>query len=180
MGVVVELLPESMGIGELRLFLPPVGYLTQNQRQVLMINAPYIPYAPALLQAGLDLSYLLLLMPGNWRDALWAAEKALMNPACGMVVLWADNLLIGGGGFDDNKAIRRLQVAAQAGQTILVLYRFTKGSPQDQQMPWAAVRLRLLAKNKNLLLDVLKFRGLYKRFCVELDLGESITESARV
>ena len=180
MGVVVELLPEAIGIGELRLFLPPIGSLTQNQRQVLMINTPYIPYAPALLQAGLDLSYLLLLMPGNWRDALWAAEKALMNPACGMVLLWSDDFLNSGGGFDYNKAIRRLQVAAQAGRAVLVLYRFAEGFSQYQQMPWAAVRLRLLAKNKNLLVDALKFRGLYKQFCVELDWDEDITESRRV
>lgn len=171
LGVVIELLTETIGIGELRLLLPAIQHLTQNQRQVLMINAPYVPYAPALLKAGLDLSYLPLLMPRDRRDALWAAEKALTNPACGMVLLWSGHLF-NGTGVDENKAVRRLQVAAQVGRSLLVLYRCAERGRQNQQTPWAAVRLRLAAKNESLLVDLLKFRGLYKRLCIELDLTE--------
>ncbi len=174
LGVVVELLTETIGIGELRLLLPAIQHLTQNQQQVLMINTPYVPYAPALLSAGLDLSYLPLLMPRDHRDALWAAEKALTNPACGMVLLWSGHLFGSGTGLNENKAVRRLQVAAQVGRSLLVLYRCAEGYRQNQQTPWAAVRLRLAAKNESLLVDLLKFRGMYKRLCIELDLAEYI------
>jgi len=172
LGVVIELLPESIGIGELRLLLPAIRVLTQSQRQVLMINTPYIPYAPALLHAGLDLNYLLMLMPRNWRDALWSAEKALLNPACGMVLVWSDNFLSNKTKLDDNKATRRLQVAAQVNQAILVLYRLSAGYCQNRQSPWAAVRLGLADNDGCLMIDVLKIRGLHKRFRVELDLNQ--------
>ncbi len=172
LGVVIELLPESIGIGELRLLLPAIRVLTQSQRQVLMINTPHIPYAPALLHAGVDLNYLLLLRPRNWRDALWSAEKALLNPACGMVLLWPDNLPCSKIDPDDNKAVRRLQVAAQENQAILVLYRLSKGCRQNRQSPWAVVRLGLAGNSGNLLIDLLKIRGLYKQFRVELNLDQ--------
>ena len=168
-GVVIELLPESIGIGELRLLLPAMVDLTRNQRQVLMINTPYIPYAPALLHAGLDLDYLLLITPRNAREALWSAEKALLNAACDLVLIWPDRLFGKQSGLNINKAVRRLQVAAQTGRAILVWYGLPGKSQQNPQSAWAAVRLGLAAEDYRLRIDVLKIRGLFKSSRIVLE-----------
>src|SRR5258708_5515585 len=51
------------GIGELRLLLPALVSLSQQARWVAWIAPPYIPYAPALAAAGVNLARVLLVHP---------------------------------------------------------------------------------------------------------------------
>lgn len=169
-GGVMEFLPQAAGIGELSLMLPAMKTLMQTQRRVLMVAAPYLPYAPALDAAGLDLDFLLLVRPCNPADALWAAEKALLHPACGMVLLWA-----GAGARQDesefgNGGIRRLQVAARQTRSILVLYRSAAPAAHRLNTPWAVLRLALSRRHGQLWLDLLKIRGSCARIRLGLDL----------
>lgn len=165
LGAVTEFLAEAMGIGELRLLLPAIREVTHQKQRVLMINTPYRPYAPALVQAGVDLNYLYLIFPTNREDALWAAEKVLHSGGCKVVLLWPD-------GFGHcpvgDATVRRLQVAAQATGSITVLYRSSSRGISGQSN-WATLRLRLSAENKGLKVEVLKAFGSIARSSVILD-----------
>lgn len=169
-GAVVELAIEAIGIGELRLMLPAIRALIADQRFIVMIDTPYRPYAPALSASGLDLDALYLVTPDCPEDAWWAAEKALLNPFCGMVLLWSGTVHRGNHGFLKDAVIRRLQVAAQASQAILVAYRIAGRGRADRQNPRAALRLRLGIEDGALLIEVLKARGSCGRMCVRLNL----------
>lgn len=175
LGSVVELLPSSTGIGELRLMLPAIRLLAQKQLNILMINTPYCPNAPAFASARVDLNYLLIITTATQRDALWSAEKALRNRACGMVLLWRDGLH--GTGSIKEPMIRRLQVAAQTGASILILYRScSPDQPQTcfNQSSWAAVRLKLDAiGNDELKIDIIRALGTCRRGCTRIKLTES-------
>lgn len=168
LGAVTELLPEVMGIGELRLLLPAIREATQQQQRVLMINAPYQPYAPALAQAGIDLDYVFLISPRSRADALWGAEKALHGGVCKILLLWPDYL----GSYPvGNAAVRRLQVAAQIGGSMAVLYRSSSPTRNGStnQSNWAALRLRLSGIHNKLRVELLKAVGTYARASIILD-----------
>lgn len=175
LGSVIELLPLSAGIGEVRLMLPAIRLLTQKRLNVLMINTPHCPYAPALTRAGIDLNYLLIVTSIRQRDALWTAEKALRNRACGMVMLWPNSLR--GPSSIKEQMIRRLQVAAQTGASILILYRScSPNHPRAlfNQSSWAAIRLKLDATGKDALkIDIIRALGAFKHSCLRIKLIEA-------
>ena len=76
MGALSELLTVEPGQGEMQLLLPALARISQQQ-WVMLIAPPYIPYAPMLAQAGVNLANVLLIHPKNDQDALWAMEQAL-------------------------------------------------------------------------------------------------------
>jgi protein ImuA len=170
-GAVIELLLEAIGVGELRLMLPAMRTLIAEGRLIVMIDTPYRPYAPALSDLGLDLDAVYLVAPDTAEDAWWAAEKTLLNPACGMVLLWSGTVHGRRRGLLKDAAVRRLQVAAQASQAILLLYRAWERGRRDSQNPWAALRLGLASRDGGLIIDVLKARGMAgpARVCLNLE-----------
>lgn len=155
LGAVVELLVNTQGIGELRLLLPAIRGLSLSGNHVLLIDPPYVPNAVALQQAGIELDRLLVLRTASERDALWSAEQALRNPACGAVLIWMRK---SSRRLGDDK-VRRLQVAAQEGQSVLFLYR----AAVKHASQWAALRLELLPSAEGIGISVLKAAGTHRR-----------------
>lgn len=101
-----ELLLPGDGIGEVDLLLPTLARMTAAGGRVALVAPPYIPYAPAWQAAGLDLAQLEV-VEAEPRDALWAFEQCLRSGACAAVLGWPQTA--------DERALRRLQVAADSG-----------------------------------------------------------------
>lgn len=137
-----ELLLAADGIGELQLLLPTLRRLTAAGRPVVWVDPPYRPYAPALANAGVDLAQLHIVDAG--RDAPWAIEQCLRSQACGAVLGWPMRA--------DDKALRRLQVAAETGQCLGFLFRPLAAARNPSP---AALRLQLEPGT----IRVLKCRG---------------------
>ncbi len=143
----IEMHTPQWGFGELQLLLPLMRSITQQKRWMLWISPPYIPYAPALANAGVDINYLVTIdSKTSCKDAMWAIEKALLSESCGLVMAWLNWL--------PNGVLRRLQHAADEGQTSGVLFRNhdVKNSP-------AALQLRLKHTNQGINAHVVKARG---------------------
>ncbi len=109
-----EIVVERYGTGELKLVLPALAELTRTQR-VVWVAPPYIPYAPALTARGIDINNMLVIRPGNATEVLWAGEQCLRSGVCAAVLMWV--------GTVDEKRLRRLQLAAEAGATVGLLFR---------------------------------------------------------
>nr|WP_010132175.1 translesion DNA synthesis-associated protein ImuA [Microbulbifer agarilyticus] len=142
-----ELLIDKAGIGEMSLILPALAELTRQGQMVILVNPPLIPYAPALVQAGVQLEKLLVLHPRGQRDQLWAAEQSLQSGACGVLVQWQ------GKETPADKDLRRLQVAARDGDCLHVHFR--PGSCVKTPSP-AALRLQLKSDGEQLALHLFK------------------------
>src|SRR5690606_20934731 len=80
-GVLIEVLVEKPGEGELGLLLPAfTTSAASDSRQpwTILIDPPWLPYAPALRQRGVDLSRLLVVRSGSHaRGTAWAIEETL-------------------------------------------------------------------------------------------------------
>ncbi len=147
-GALTEIVLEREGIGEIRLTLPALARLQAQGRDVAWIAPPHVPYAPALIAAGLDLARLLIVRCRSPADQLWAYEQALRAPECGAAFAWL--------GAHDDRPMRRLAVAAREGRTWGVLWR---RPGQRAIAATASLRLALAPREGRLAVRVLKRRG---------------------
>lgn len=147
-GAVTELIHAREGIGEFSLLMPLVSRLTQAGRRVALVAPPYLPYAHGLAGRGVRLGKVVMLNPESPDDALWAAEQTLRSNSFGLVVAWPKSV--------SDRDLRRLQLAAETGNSIVILYR-----PQRalHQASTAALRIALDTSEFGLTLDILKNRG---------------------
>ena len=72
----VEIISKQWGMGELQLLLPLMRSVIAQGKWVLWISPPHQLYAPALVQAGIDIEQVLVVKAEtSCRDALWSMEK---------------------------------------------------------------------------------------------------------
>jgi hypothetical protein len=147
-GAIAELMPAAMGIGELSLLLPALSRLARAGRYIAWIAPPYLPYAPALVQRGLPLERVLIIRSRALQESLWATEQTLLCPAIGAVLSWPAQI--------SGKNVRRLQLAAETGGSLGILYRPAAAAHEPSP---AALRLRLEATADGLAVAILKCRG---------------------
>ena len=146
-GALSEILIEQDGIGECSLLLPALAALTQARQRVALVAPPYIPYAPALAAAGVDLSQLVHIDAGA-ADTHWTAEQCLRAGCCGAVVNWLPQA--------DYRQLRRLQLAAETGAAIGFVFRPLGAASQTSP---AALRLKLTVSDIGPRIEIIKCRG---------------------
>ncbi|MEN0107993.1 MAG: translesion DNA synthesis-associated protein ImuA [Pseudomonas sp.] len=144
-GALSEILLSAPGVGELHLLWPTLARLTQAGERVVIVAPPAIPCASAWLSAGIDLRWLSIIQASG-RDALWATEQCLRSGSCGAVLSWPQQA--------DDRALRRLQVAAETGQTLAFAYR-----PLKEAVNPSPAALRIAIDTQPAQLRVLKCRG---------------------
>lgn len=143
----VEVLHGAPGQGELSLILPGLANLTRRGRPVMLIAPPYQPYVPAWQQAGVQLSHLHILRV-DAPAGPWAMEQALRAGCCGAVLGWLPTV--------EDKALRRLQLAAETGQSLGFLFR---GLAAGQTNSLATLRVAVQTSGQGSEIRVLKCRG---------------------
>ncbi|MBK4735915.1 translesion DNA synthesis-associated protein ImuA [Noviherbaspirillum pedocola] len=143
----IELLLQQHGIGEIRLLRPVLAALAKTKR-IALLSPPFMPQIAAWSAANIDPDNLLLLKSTRTADTLWAAEQILLNGSCGAAILWQQDV--------KGDALRRLQLAAQASETMFWLVRPAKA--QDNPSP-APLRVVLSAATDGVNVHIAKRRG---------------------
>ena len=134
--------------GALGLVLPALIRLSHRPRWLLLIDPPLPPFAPTLAALGLDLARLAVVTAGA--ETAWAAEQGLRSGACSAVLIWGCETSWRG------PALRRLQLAAQSGDALALLFRGTEAAQNPSP---AALRLRVRPLAADLEVEILKQRG---------------------
>ena len=147
----IEVLLEDSGLGEVQLFLPALVACQGRVESpwLIWIAPPYEPYAPALAQQGIQLNRLLVVRPPSATEGLWAAEQALSSGVCAAVFLWLKGT--------DDRWLRRLKLAAEAGGALGVLFR-----PERHRYESSPATLRLVVSKGETeapRIDLLKVQG---------------------
>jgi hypothetical protein len=144
-----EVLHDGVGIGEVGFLSGALARASADERLVAWIHPPHLPYAPALAQSGLRTERCLVVRPADRDDALWAAEQSLKSGACGAVLFWPDAKV-------DYAALRRLQMASEAGRAMAILFRSTAA---ERLSTPAHLRVVLAREEGMLKLRIPKRRG---------------------
>jgi len=150
----IEVLLDDTGLGEVQLFLPALVACQRAAQDsgdapwLVWIAPPHEPYAPALAQSGIELKRLLVVRPTTATEALWAAEQALSSGVCAAVLLWLKGT--------DDRWLRRLKLAAEAGRSIGVLFR-----PERHRFESSPANLRIVMSQGSpcARVDLLKVQG---------------------
>ena len=153
MGTLTEVLHDGAGIGEVTFLAGALARASEGGRLVAWIAPPYLPYAPAIAQLGIDLARCMVVRPASREDALWSAEQALKSGACGAVLFWNEAQRLEA---QEYAWMRRLQLAAQAGDAMAVIYRSTAA---ERQSTPAHLRVALTREASLLKVRIPKRRG---------------------
>jgi cell division inhibitor SulA len=163
------MLPSS-GLGELKLLLPVLKTLSRQARWIAWVNPPFIPYAPALKAAGVDIDKILLIHPKNHKDALWALERATQSGTCSAALAWLDEREL------KTKDTQRLQLAARQGGTLSCLIRPEKALEENSM---AELRVAVRRTEDTLNVSICKRRGGWPVPDLSLSLrGEPLQEKS--
>jgi cell division inhibitor SulA/protein ImuA len=165
----IEILVSRFGVGELTLLLPLLATLTCSPlaRSCVWVAPPFEPFAPALDAYGVALDRILVvrvpmahkrLRRGSLDAILWAFEQSLGSGACDLVMAWAKR--------PRPKEIRRLQLAAERGRTLGVLFRPAQAARESSH---ATLRMAIQPAAYGVRVTLLKSKG-GVRGSVELDL----------
>jgi protein ImuA len=186
LGAITEVFVDGYGIGELGLLMPALAALTKAdpskpQKWVAWIAPPFVPYAPALQQHGVDIDRLLMIHPtSGHKSRLWAIEQVVRSGSSAGVLAWvtsADAGMDARGRATQARAgmpavgqrreqlpravaedvmLRRLQLAAEDQGCWVLLFRPANAS---QQRSPAALRIRLAQAPTATRVHIFKCRG---------------------
>ena len=146
LGALTEILYPVHGVGELRVLLPALAQLTQeDDRWQLWLNPPLPPCGPALQHWGFNIERLMLANARNPADLCHSLEKSLQSGGCQAAVVWMKSL--------DKALMRRIQLAAEMAKVPVFLLRPERYKAQPSI---AALRLCIGA---DLRLSILKRRA---------------------
>jgi hypothetical protein len=182
LGAITEIFVDGYGIGELGLLMPALAALTKEDpakpaKWVAWIAPPFVPYAPALQQHGLNLDRVLMIHPtsGN-KSRLWAIEQVVRSGSSAGVLAWIATAEARGratqgavadagreargratqGAVAEDVILRRLQLAAEDQGCWVLLFR--PASASQQRSP-AALRIRLSQAQAATRVHIFKCRG---------------------
>ena len=164
-GTLTEVLHDAVGIGEVTFLAGALARASAEDRLIAWIGPPHLPYAPSLAQAGIALERCLVVSPRPREDSLWAAEQALRSGACGAVLFWLAH--------DEYAWLRRLQMAAEAGRAMAVLFR---SSAAERLSTPAHLRVALARAEGMLEVRIPKRRGPPLATPVKLAVGRCIRQ----
>lgn len=143
----IEIITPRLGCGELFLLMPLLAALTSKEdaRWCTWVAPPHEPFAPALAARGVRLEKILVV---RTTQSLWAFEQALSLGACEVALAWA--------GKATARSLRRLQLAAERGRALGVLFR-AHGAAREGSC--AVLRLWVEPALRGIRLRLLKSRG---------------------
>jgi protein ImuA len=107
-----------------------------------------MPNAPAFAGLGLPPTDLTWLKSQSTADALWAAETVLRSGTCGSLLFWNTHVR--------QESLRRLHLAAQAGETLFFVLRPLAAAQDSSPSP---LRLSLRPADGGVDIGFIKRRG---------------------
>jgi hypothetical protein len=146
----IEILVARFGSGELSLLMPALAALTRAAvaRWCVWVAPPLMPFAPALVSRGIVLERVAVVSGAH---PLWAFEQALGSGACDAALAWARH--------PQPRELRRLQLAAERGHTLGVLFRPRRAVRQPSA---AVLRLGLEPAGSGVRVTLLKGRSMHR------------------
>ncbi len=128
-GTLVEWLVQEGGSGATTLALAAAKEGCGETGSLVVVDRRRTFYPLAAAACGIDLSRLILVRPQDDRDETWVIDQALRSGGASAVLAWPEKL--------DDHLFRRLQLAAEAGDTLGLFVRAGRAIADPS---WADVR----------------------------------------
>ncbi len=159
-GALIEVMTQQSGIGELRLLAPALAKV--GNRPIVILKPVQTPNGPGLAYVGVPLEKVLLLNPTSTADTLWSAEQILRARTCGALLMWQQHVRA--------ESLRRLQVAAKSGDTLMVLFRPLAAAADASP---AELRIALRPVANGVSVEIVKRKGPSLGTAITIELSPS-------
>lgn len=164
--VLIELLLQQAGIGEMRLLRPALEAIARRRR-IALLQPPHLPQIAAWTAWGLPPDRLLWIKTARSADALWSAEQILRNGSCGALLFWQQQVRA--------ESLRRLHLAAQGTEILFWMLRPLACAQDASPSP---LRLALRPATGGIDLHIVKRRGPQRDDSLFLQLDDMPTGPA--
>jgi len=116
LGAVTEIFYTQLGQGEVRLVMPFLNKLKQeDQRWQVWLNPPQSLNGPSLAHWGMEPSNTLICFAEKESDQLWTLEQSITSGGSSTVLAWVNKL--------EKSQLRRIQLAAEKNRMSVFLFR---------------------------------------------------------
>lgn len=155
----------GVGAGEWLLFTPSITDLCQSLKEgfLVLLNPPAIPFAPALIQAGIDLNQLLIVHSKNKQDFLAGFIEFTRCAHCLVLLAWQTSYTL------NYTELRKCQLACAEGKTLYTLFRPIHSKTQSSP---ASLRLALQLTRTTLEVEIFKQQGMFNKRRIAIELTE--------
>jgi hypothetical protein len=164
-GTLVDWLADGAGCGAMTLALRSAAWALEDGGACVVIDLRQEFYPPAAAELGVPLERMVVVRPPSPRLGLWAWEQALRFRGVAVT--------LGEWGSVDERAFRRLQLAAEAGGGLGFLMRPMACRAEPS---WAAVRLGVSAMPSGELSRRWRVEMVQSGAVVELDISHRCTQ----
>ncbi len=148
LGGLIDVCQQGQGRTEWLLLTPALR--ASRKGYWVLLNPPHTPFAPALLQAGLDLERLLIVETGSKTEFLASFKELARCTECAGVLAWQPKQSLS---YTDQ---RKCLLAASEGLGLYLL--FSSGAAIAQSSP-AVLRIRSALLGNALQLNIIKQKG---------------------
>lgn len=171
----LDILCDRYGIGELRLLSSALVRPSSEARWTVLINPPYVPYAPAFQALGINVNDLIVVHPSSHTEALWSLEEAVRSGSSQTVLAWLNERDL------QDKQLRRIQAKSKEHEVLSVLFRPLAA---EQRPSPSELRLKIEKQtaDRELTVSIVKRRGGWRVDDLKLKLpwGPTTASSKRV
>jgi protein ImuA len=158
--VLIELLLQQAGIGEMLLLRPALQRIA-SARRIALVQPPHLPHIAAWNGWDLSPDRLLWIKAQSSADALWSAEQVLRNGGCGALLFWQTQMR--------PESLRRLHLAAQDTDMLFWMIRPLACAQDASPSP---LRLGLRPAANGIHIDIVKQRGARREDSIFLSLHD--------
>lgn len=149
-GGVVEIQYPHNNMGELRIVLPALKYLKQqDKRWQIWLNPPGQPHGPGLASWGVPLDQTLICMDLNKKEFKWTLDQCVQHNGCSALLAWTE--------YMEPAQLRRLQLASETRDITVFLFRPIK---KANNLSYTRLKLQVAMAEKmmDVRVDILKRR----------------------
>lgn len=144
---VVEININQYGCGELRLIMPALSQLQEQDKLQAWVSPPERLNPLALSHMDISLEQTLVTTPSNLKQSYWVVEQLLRSGCCSAIVFWCKQL--------EPQQAKRLQLHAKQNHCLLFIIRKTSTKHTQQSLP-ISLRMRIQAQADGLHVDIFK------------------------
>ena len=161
----IEMLSKETTASEMLLLIPTLKKIASQNKYLIMLAPPYLPYIPTFQSFGIREELILVVKTNKVTEKLWVIEQSIRNNSFGALLAWVKEPCT----FEK---LRKIQLLAKKGNGLNFIFRSLSAKNISSPSP---LRIAVYSQKYPLIkLDIIKRRGPTKLKLIDIDVSMNI------
>jgi len=161
----IEMLSKETTASEMLLLIPTLKKIASQNKYLIMLAPPYLPYIPTFQSFGIREELILVVKTNKVTEKLWVIEQSIRNNSFGALLAWVKEPCT----FEK---LRKIQLLAKKGNGLNFIFRSLSAKNISSPSP---LRIAVYSHKYPLIkLDIIKRRGPTKLKLIDVDVSMNI------